>query len=407
MLKVVNFFRGYLEVRVSGPFPERFLNVCAESGVAFWRLRRTEEGDFLARVRPRGLETLRALAERALCTVKVERRVGAPFFFMGFRRRYAFVAGMAACIALVWTMSLRVWEFEVIGCETLDEGEVLAAMEELGVGVGTLRSDIDPDLLETQMLLRIDRLRWFAVNISGSRASVELRERTDTPEMLDRSVPQNIVARKAGVIERITVTEGKAEAAVGDTVTEGQLLVSGVQDLYNDEFQKEFGTVLVNARAEVTARTWYVLSAETPLAVREKRAGEGSTVKYTLVAGKKRINLFADSRIPYPECDKIIERTRVCLPGGFSLPLVIEKTTYRETVSAEAERDVEAAEDELRGALLLRLAEESGGAEVMSTDFGFEERDGMLSASLVAECREEIALPEKIPGVGNISEETQ
>ena len=95
------------------------------------------------------------------------------------------------------------------------------------------------------------------------------------------------------------------------------------------------------------------------------------------------------------------------LPGGFSLPLVIEKTTYREMSSVEAERDVEAAEDELRGALLLRLAEESGGAEVVSTDFGFEERDGMLSASLVAECREEIALPERIPGVGNISEETQ
>ena len=91
MLKVVNFFRGYLEVRVSGPFPERFLNVCAESGVAFWRLRRTEEGDFLARVRPRGLETLRALAERALSDLKEAARMAG--IDLTHEERPAFSAG--------------------------------------------------------------------------------------------------------------------------------------------------------------------------------------------------------------------------------------------------------------------------------------------------------------------------
>ena len=409
MLKVVNFFRGYLEVRVSGPFPERFLNICAESGVAFWRLKRTEEGDFLARVRPKGLDTLKALAERALCTVTVERRVGAPFMVMQFRRRYAFLGGMAACIAIIWAMSLRVWEFEVLGCETVDEGEILAAMEELGIGVGTLRSDIDPDLLENQMILRIDKLRWFTVNVSGSHASVEVRERVDTPEMLDRSVPQNILARRSGVIEHISVMEGKAEAAVGDTVTEGQILISGVQDLYNDEFQKEFGVILVNARGTITARTWYELSAETPLFTREKVYGEEFEEKTTLVAGKKRINLFINSRIPFAECDKIIERTRLSLPGGISLPLVVEKTTYRQYTTTEVERDGADAEEELRAALLMRLEEESGGAEVVSTDFEFTERDGVLHASLRAECREEISLPVKIPGPGmqNNSEETE
>lgn len=409
MLKVVNFFRGYLVVRVSGPFPERFLNICAENGVAFWRLGRTAEGDFIARVRPKGLASLRALAERALCTVRVERSVGAPFFLLRFRERYAFVAGMLICIAAIWTMSLRVWEFEVHGCEMLDESAVLAALEELGVGVGTLRSDIDPDLLETQMLLRLDELRWFTVNVSGSRASVEVRERVDAPELLDRSEPMNVVARRSGLIEKVVVLEGKAQVEAGATVEEGQLLVSGVLDMYNDELQRSYGVSLVSARAEVTARTWYTFEAKTPLFASEKLYSGVTSENFALIAGKKRINLSPNSRISHSECDKIIERTRLTLPGGFDLPLVVEKTSLREYAPVEAARDRAVLEAELQTELLARLDAETGGAEVVSTAFEFYEADGCLCAVLTAECREDIALGVEIPAAAgqNFSEETE
>ena len=35
---IVNFLRGSVCFTVCGPFPERFLNLCAQNGVGFWGL---------------------------------------------------------------------------------------------------------------------------------------------------------------------------------------------------------------------------------------------------------------------------------------------------------------------------------------------------------------------------------
>lgn len=404
MLKVVNFFRGYLEVRVSGPYPERFLNICARSGVAFWRLKRTPEGDYIARVRRQGLAPLQNLAERALCTVKVERNVGMPFFLMRFARRYAFIIGMVCCVAAVWATSLRLWEFEVVGCETLDEAVVLATLEELGVGVGTLRSDVDVDLLETEMLLKMRELRWFTINMTGSHATVEVRERAPVPDMLDRSSPSNVVASRAGVVESIVALEGDPLVQPGATVQEGELLISGVRDMLNEKIGTSYGVNLVRARGEVTARTWYVLTAKAPLVVREKTYTGVVETRRTIIIGKNRINLFLNSGISPAECDKMVERVRLVIPGGLALPVVIETATYSEYASTEVERDAIDVEDELKSALSDRLALATDG-ELVSADFEFTEADGMLTAVMTAEVRQDIAKEVDIPGFAGVGTE--
>ncbi len=424
MLKIVNFFRGYLVVRISGPFPERFLNLCAQNGVAFWRLKKDENGDFVAKIRQNRLKSLQTLATRALCTTSVERKVGAPFILARFRERYAFLLGAALAIGLIAAGALRVWEFEVVGAETLDPAAILAQLEELGVAPGTLRSAIDPDALETEMLLREPRLRWLTVNVSGSRATVEVRERIDPPELLDRSSPQNVVASRAGVIEKIVVLEGKARVAAGETVEPGQLLVSGVLDMVNEELQTTRGVRLVSARAVVTARTWYEFSAKTPLFELQKLPTGVETEKISVVLGKKRINLFVNSSILTPNCDRIespscsspssitagdgtfchteirydkkIERTRLELPGGFKLPIVVEKTQLLEHESVEVAADRETLEERLRLELEQRLGEATDG-EILTAEFEFYEDGECLVGVLRAECREDIALGQAIP----------
>ena len=44
MRRAVNFLRGSVEVEASGPFPERFLNLCAQRGVVFWGVTWLESG---------------------------------------------------------------------------------------------------------------------------------------------------------------------------------------------------------------------------------------------------------------------------------------------------------------------------------------------------------------------------
>ena len=50
MKKLINLLRGYVEIQVTGAFPERILNLCAQHRLPFWRLEWLDETTFTFRV---------------------------------------------------------------------------------------------------------------------------------------------------------------------------------------------------------------------------------------------------------------------------------------------------------------------------------------------------------------------
>jgi len=390
MLTVVNFFRGYLEVEITGPYPERFLNICSQNGISFWQLERTGADRLTARVRVLEFERLKELAKNALCEVKVISKKGAPFFVLRFRKRYLFIAGFLFFAAALYMSSLRIWDIDIVGNGEVSEERLMSNLEELGVRIGALASSIDPEEIENSMILRIPELRWLTVNIHGSRAIVEVRERTKTPEVVNEKVPCNIVARKAGIISRITVLEGRSQAAVGDTVTEGQLLASGVVDT-------AAGARLVHAMARVEAKTWYTLTAKMPMYINIKEYTGKTSKKYALIASNHRLNLYFDSSIPYARCDNIINRTQLALPGGFVLPITWVAEEFHEYTVTRGQIDAETAVSVLRRSLLDRLEKLAAEGEIIRTDFKLSTKGDIYTMTLTAECLEDIAKKVEIP----------
>ncbi|MFR7894952.1 MAG: sporulation protein YqfD [Dysosmobacter sp.] len=109
----------------------------------------------------------------------------------------------------------------------------------------------------------------------------------------------------------------------GMSVTEGQLLISGVEDTGT------FGTRFTAGLGSGRRRTWYTLTGSVP-------AHRGAEKRYTgrekrlrsVIFGSRRIKFFANSSIDSGQCDKITERTpvRVC---GIPLPIIWETETLR------------------------------------------------------------------------------
>jgi len=390
MLTVVNFFRGYLEVEITGPYPERFLNICSQNGISFWQLERIGTEKLSARVRVLEFERLKELAKNALCEVRVVSKKGAPFFVWRFRKRYLFIAGFLFFAAVLYMSSLRIWVIDVVGNSAVSEERILSNLEELGVHIGAHASSIDPEEIENSMILKIPELRWLTVNVHGSRATVEVRERTMSPEVLNEKVPCNIVARKAGIIARMTVLEGHSQASVGDTVTEGQLLASGVVDT-------AAGARLVHAMARVEAKTWYTLTAKMPMYIEIKEHTGKIKQKNAVIASDHRINLYFSSSIPYARCDNIIKKTQLVLPGGFVLPVTWVTEEYREYTVTQGQIDAETAVSILRQSLMDRLEELVGEGEIIRTDFRLSTRGDIYTMTLTAECMEDIARKVEIP----------
>ncbi len=381
---VMDLFSGSVRAELTCRYAERAANICAANRVDFRDMKRTGERTTELTVNIPDYRRLRRLArETGSFEVRAVRRQGAPFFLWRLRRRYALLAGLLVCAALLGLSTLFVWQIEVTGNETVPTTQILAALKEEGVDIGTCILNIKNKWVSNSVLLRIPELSFITLNSQGSRIRVVVREKTPRPALVDPDVPAAVEARTAGVIVRMEVEEGWALCAVGETVDAGDTLISPWTPLGNGRMS--------HARARVWARTWHELSLQMPLeTVRKTYTGEVKT-RTAVILGGKRINFYISGGNPQTNCDKIVSYTPVTLPGGAVMPLTVVRERFEmyETVTdtlSEAE-----AEAVLRARLLAVLEERIGEGSVTATQFTSHLDGGILTVTLNAECVEEIA----------------
>ena len=410
MRSVINFLRGSVCVVVSGPFPERFLNLCAQSGVGFWDL--AWEGGQSLRLRVLRRDAGRAveLAERAGCTASLEGRAGLPAFLAGFRRRYALLAGLALALAAVCLLSQFILTVEVSGNETVPSAVILMELSRQGVRPGAYGPGLDLRRISQEALRRIDGLSWMSVNLHGTRAEVLVRERSPSPTPRDETTPAHVVAAADGVLEEVEVLEGQALFREGQAVLAGEIVISGAVDLKEPQYAAvDAGQRLVHARGEVWAVTHRTLAACIPLEAQVKVYTGEEERRWSLSLLGRSVNFFGKASISSSGYDKMTTTHILTLPGGREMPLVLVETEYRAYETAAAPVRADAARAMLEERLLERLTALIGAeSSVLSTAFSAEEEDGMLTVTLTAQCREQIGREAVFDGrVGEILPGTQ
>ena len=262
---LVNRLRGQVRVRAECAFPERVLNLCGAQDLAFWDLEWESPTAFTCRLSRRDWKRLREAGKNLDCTFDLVGLEGAPYFLLRFRHRQALLMGLVGCALGLFLGSFFIWEFQVEGNETVPTERILRALEKNGVRLGTFGLSLDGEDIRNHVLLDVPELSWIAVNVSGCRAEVQVRERTVPPAMVDRREPCNLVARRAGLVKKVQTIGGVACVVPGSAVTEGQILISGVEDT------DTVGARVLAGLGKVEARTWYGLTASMPLMALEKQ----------------------------------------------------------------------------------------------------------------------------------------
>ena len=392
LLRLVNALRGSVRLEVEGAFPERFLNLCAQRGILFWNVEWMEATRLRLTVTRRGSRQAAALGERTLCTVTPAGRSGMPYFLARFKKRYAFWVGMGLSMAAVCVLSSFVLTIEVKGNTTVPTAQILTELRRQGLGIGTFGPSLDERTVGNKVLLQLPQLSWLSINLYGTRAEVLVREAVEAPELVDAQEYGSVVARASGIVTRVEALTGEAVVKVGDTVLEGETLISGTVHLegpaYSDK--PEIGQMQVRASGRVYARTWRTMAAQLPLEAQVKRYTGEETNLWSVTALGRRTDFFGKGGISFDRYDKISCTWTLTLPGGEEMPLAVQRETCRayelETLAVEPD----AAEAMLKERLLEALEETVGEGETVSTEFAVETADGMLTITLQAECREEI-----------------
>lgn len=376
MMKLYNALRGTVQVEVTGGWVERFFNCCAGLDIAFWDAVPQAPDCFTFRVSTADYFRLKKPAKQTMSRLRILHKQGLPFLLHRLLRRRGLWISAVLCALGVWYLSGFVWTISVTGCETVSQREVLELLETGGLTFGTRSRAVDGDLLRNEVLSRTEKLSYLVVNVHGTHAEIQVKERTAPPDLEAARAPCDVAADGDGIILRLRVMQGAARVKVGDTVVRGDLLASG------NLVDAQGGLQQVHALAEADIRTWRTIhtavNGELSLL---KRTGKMEKRRY-LVAGTCKIPLDLIEKPAFACYDKTVETHTLQLREDFRFDLSLVTETYYECEIRSAEKNTEALAEVLRQKMEERYLAACPTAEIQSSLFSMTEENGVIVGTL-------------------------
>ncbi len=386
------FLRGFVVISLEGRGVERLLNLAVVRGISFWDLQKKREKAHLS-LSLASFRELRPLLRKARCRLRIHRKVGFPFVSYRLRRRRGLVAGALLFVAFLYLATSVVWYVRVSGTSRLEKAEVLALVDKLGVRPGAWKRRLDLSELGEELPRRHSGIAWAGFELRGIMLEIEIVEHL--PGVVADHRPADIIASKDGLIERMVVIEGKAAVDVGDTVSEGDLLIAGIANFENgilDSQELQPPEQEVRARGTVEARVWY--EAGQPLRLEEisiELTGASRSSCY-LRWHEKQLRLWGPPANPYrfarEELRIICWRWR-----NISFPVEVLKINYLEqrTDQKAFSRDeaLQLAREEAREELRAKVP---GKVSIEQLYYQEYMENGAEWVRAVAETREEIGM---------------
>ena len=327
-------------------------------------------------------------------SLRLKERRGSYWVVKGLLRRPLLVLGVLFLLVLAAYLPTRVLFIRVEGNASIPTRQILAAAEDSGIRFGASRREVRSERMKNALLEAVPELQWAGVNTYGCVAVISVRERAETDTAEEAGGVSSIVAAADGVILSATATRGSLQCKPGQAVTAGQVLISGYTDC---------GLTIEATRAEgeVYAQTRHDLTVVTPSECAVRGEIQEERVRYSLIIGKKRINLWKDSGISDTSCGRMYEEYYITLPGGFQLPaaLVKETVTVYQTEAAQIEAgDVQDAMETFASGYILQ---HTIAGTVTSQHFSLSQEAGAIRLSGIFLCTEMIGR-QRIEKIGDI-----
>lgn len=271
------WIRGWMRLTVAGGGQERFLNLCRNRGIVVWNIVFDECGYTCCMYRNDYL-TCEDLIRKAGVKVTCIREYGFPGYLERYRHRQAFFQAFFLTLSVIWFASLHLWDIRIENNLYYTDDQILSCLEEQGILKGIMKAGVDCEAIEQALRDTFERISWTAASVDGTVLNINVAENYGALEaVMADTEPGDLVAETDGVVETLVVRKGIARVKPGESVTKGQILVSGSVPRYNDA-QEITGYEFVHADADVRVRNTiaYENSLDPEQAVKIYIKGKGS-----------------------------------------------------------------------------------------------------------------------------------
>lgn len=378
-------------IHISGWEVERFLNICRHNEVSFSDIITDRTGIF-ATIAYKQWKHILELQKKCQVQCSIVTETGMIPFLIKYRKRIVFLISLCLCFGIVFYSSLFIWHIDVEGTEVYTEEEIVEYISHSLVPIGTKRKTVSIAELEKNLRMQYDRVAWITCEIDGTRLVVRIVETIEKEEIKSFDTPCNIVAIKDGVVMELLAKSGKKVVAPGDEVKKGDILITGVVNVYN-EYEELIETNYVSADGIVYGQTEYEYFQSFPMDHIEKRQGKKKKTGYSVQFGTSLKTLHKPHDTEAYE--QVTSTHTFHIGTSYYLPLSFIVTKYYKP-EYKTDTYTEKEAKERQNHMLQKYIEDlkKKGVEILENNVTIEIKNGICTASGTLVVREIIGAPE-------------
>lgn len=247
LVKLSQWLIGFILFEFKNGFCIPFINECYQRKINIENIV-IANNTITGKCSPKDYLKINRIAKCHGGNIRIIRKCGLPFLLNPLKARAGFSAGIVLFIAIISTMSGFVWSIEINGSNEIEDRQVITFLDSQGFRIGSFWRSVNKDKIEDTMMATFNNLAWVHINRFGTTAKIELQEAEPKPNIEDKTIT-NLTSTKDGEIIYIMVRDGWQEVQVGDNVTKGQVLVSGI-----NEVEREKENFYTHASGDIIAR---------------------------------------------------------------------------------------------------------------------------------------------------------
>ena len=383
-----NWISGLMRIRLTGADVAGSLSAISRAGITVFNGDVVDELNALITIRRKEYKKLQGILAAKGDSYEIVKKEGIYWSLKQLLKRPVLTLGVLILLVLNFYLPGRILFIQVDGNSNVPSRQILETAEKCGLKFGAIRREIRSEKIKNALLEGIPQLQWSGVNTKGCVAVISVKERQITQETPSEKVVSSIVASQDGVIYKCTVTRGNPVCKIGQAVKAGEVLISGYTDC---------GLTIqaTKAEGEVYAKTERAVSLFFPRVWQKKIFQDQQITKYSLIIGKKRINLYNGSGISPSTCGKMYKETYMTLPGGFILPVCIVEETWIACDLTDTQFDANEANTHLAAYAAAYLSEQMIAGQILSSDEAFVEQEAVYQTEGKYACLEMIGQERK------------
>ena len=332
----MRYIIGYVRIVVEGYYIERFINICTNSNILIWNLKREKNIRLFLNIGINDFKKLASVCRKTKCRVRIQSKHGIPFILNKYRKRKIFAALLIIVSISVYFSSNYIWNIEIQEKNGFEFENIVSDINEAGLQVGKIKSKVNTKEVIDKLRLKRDDIAWAGIELKGTNAIVKLVKADSAPKILDENEYCNIVANKSGLITKINAQNGTAKVKEGDVVQQGTVLIQGIMEGKYTEPR------YVHATGEIEAKVWHTKSQKVYYNQEEYIETGNQEKNYGIKINNFKI-FFPKRLSKFELYDTIETEKKLKLFSNLYFPISVISTVYKETQMTKKTLNVEEA----------------------------------------------------------------